>query len=326
MKHQHKPRITLKIAFIMDPMEKLSLEWDNSMAIMLEAQRRGHQILYIEPGDLFVRNDRVFADVRQVHVSRTSGFRILKRANVDLKKACDIVFNRKEPPFDVSYFYLTYILELLEPEVFVINSPSGIRKANEKFYILQFPNWIPPTLVSNKPERIKFFQKQLKSDLILKPLDDKGGAGIVLLPKNSRRSKQILKEATRNGAKWIMAQKFLKQNLIEGDKRILLLNGKVIAYYRKIPKPGEFRANLSLGGKNVHTSLTQREHQLVQALRAKLSADGLYFVGIDVIDGLLLEINVTSPAGLTEFSELEGTHPEIQVVDFLEATARTRAR
>ena len=126
---------------------------------------------------------------------------------------------------------------------------------------------------------------------------------------------------TASGTQWIMAQKFLKQNLIRGDKRILLLNGKVISYYGKIPKPGEFRANLSLGGKHVRTSLTERERQLVRALRPKLLADELYFVGVDVIDGLLLEINVTSPAGLTEFTELEGTHPEAEVLDFLEEQA-----
>ena len=325
MKHNQNRRKSLNIAFIMDPMEKLSLEWDNSMAIMIEAQKRGHRILYLEPRNLFVRNDRVLADAREVRVSRKSGFHVLKRKTIDLKKTCDVVFNRKEPPFDVSYFYLTYILELLEPEIFVINSPSGIRAANEKFYILQFPKWIPPTLVSNDPKRIEEFQKQQKNDLILKPLDEKGGMGIVLLPRNSGNSRRILKKATQNGAKWIMAQKFLKQNLISGDKRILLLNGEVIAYYRKIPKPGEYRANLSLGGKNVRTSLTKRELRLVEALRPKLLADGLYFVGIDVIDGWLLEINVTSPAGLTEFTELEETQSEVQVVDFLEAKAGKRA-
>ncbi|MBI4357920.1 MAG: glutathione synthase [Candidatus Omnitrophica bacterium] len=325
MKHNRKQRAHLQIAFIMDPMEKILLKWDTTLAIMIEAQNRGHHILYIEPRDLFARNDGVYAHVREIHASRKTGFRVLNRRTIDLK-SCDVIFNRKDPPFDLSYLYLTHLLELLEPEVFVINSAKGLRKANEKLYTLEFPKWIPPTLVSNDPERIQSFRNQLKSDLIVKPLDQKGGAGIKLLLLKSRKANTILHRATRGGAKWIMAQKFLRKNLTSGDKRILILNGKMIGQFGRIPKRGEFRSNLSLGGKYIRVRLSETEKKLVDALRPKLLRDGLYFVGIDVVDGKLIEINVTSPAGITEINELEGTHPEIQVVDFLEHSSLRRGR
>lgn len=322
MKHKHKaPRgRRLKIAFIMDPMEKLLLKFDTSLAIMMEAQNRGHQIYYIEPREIVYQNDSLFANAREVIASSQFGFRVVSQEQLDLK-SCDIVFNRKEPPFDVGYLHLTQLLERFQPEVFVINSPEGVRKANEKLYILEFPEWIPDTFVSRCTEEIEQFRKKLRTDLIIKPLDQKGGDGIMLLPWKTKKPREILSRVTLCGTKWVMVQNFLKRNLTDGDKRILLLNGEILGQYRKIPKKGEFRANLSLGAKYVKTDITSHEHKLVRALKSKLLRDGLYLAGIDVVDGKLIEINVTSPAGIPEINELEKTHCEIQVVDFLEARA-----
>jgi len=323
MKHKQKHRKTLQIGFVMDVMEQV-LDWagDTSMAIIKEAQKRGHRTYYIEPGDLFYRDHSLYGHVKEVEVitSPKLGFRTIAEGLIDLKTV-DVIFNRKDPPFDLSYLYLTHLLELIESDVFIVNSPRGVRKANEKIYILEFPKWIPPTMISNNPDRFLRFQRAKKTDLILKPLDQKGGEGIQLLPQNSSDALRKLADITANGNRWLMAQKFLKKNLTQGDKRILLLNGKVIGQFGRIPKAGEFRANLSLGGKHVRASLTPRERRLVQALRPKLLRDGLYFVGLDVIDGLLLEINVTSPAGIPEINELEGTRLETQVVDFLEQSS-----
>ncbi len=317
MKHNHKRRKRLQIGFIMDPMEKILLKWDTSIAIMMEAQNRGHHVFYIEPDNLFLRDNTLYAEVRKVTVSRRKGFQVLNRNVIDLK-TLDIIFNRKEPPFDTSYLYLTQLLERLEPEVFVLNAPNGVRKANEKLYILEFPEWIPQTIVSNNPKQLESFQRKLRDSIILKPLDQKGGAGIKLLHYKSKKVSRILNQMTRHGKQWIMAQKFLKRSLTQGDKRILLLNGKVIGQFARIPKRGEFRANLSLGGKHMRTSLNAQERKLVQTLRPKLIRDGLYFVGIDVVAEKLIEVNVTSPAGITEINELEGRHPEVEVLDFLE--------
>ncbi|MBI4394705.1 MAG: hypothetical protein HY583_00760 [Candidatus Omnitrophica bacterium] len=317
-------------------MEKILLKWDTSIAIMIEAQNRGHQIFYIEPDDIFLRNNRVWGNIREVNASRAFGFRTLGRKLVNLNRL-DTIFNRKDPPFNLSYLYLTQMLELLEPDVFVINSPAGVRKANEKLYILEFPNWIPPTMITNNPVEIERFRKKLKCDVVIKRLDQKGGKGIRLVAWKRKRSFPLyggrlgwglsphLSPPPQGGRKvlpyWVMVQKYLHQNTKHGDKRILVLNGEIIGQFARIPKPGEFRSNLSLGGKHVRTTLTKRDLQLVKYLKPKLIRDGLYFVGLDVIDGKLIEINVTSPAGITEINELEGTHPEVQVVNFLEAKA-----
>ena len=325
MKHNQNRKKLLKIGFLMDPMEKILLDVDTSISIMMEAQKRGHQIFYIEPEDLVYENGTLGAEARQVLTSRTTGFKTVSRKRMDLK-TLDVIFNRKEPPFDASYLYLTQLLELIEPRVFIVNSPRGVRKANEKLYILEFPKWIPPTFVSNEPERIETFFKKEKSDLIVKPLDERGGKGIHLIRRGSRNAREILNEMTQCGAKWVMAQKFLNQGLTKGDKRILLLNGELLGVFGKIPKKGEFRANLSLGAKHVRATLTKKECQLIEELRPKLIRDGLYFAGIDVIDGKLLEINVTSPAGIPEINELEKTHLEVQVVDFLEQSSLRGSR
>jgi glutathione synthase len=325
MKHNQNRKRHLKIGFLMDPMEKILLDVDTSISIMMEAQKRGHQIFYMEPDDLVCENGTMFAEVCEVSTSRTSGFRIISQRRLDLK-TMDVIFNRKEPPFDISYLYLTQLLELIERDVFIINSPRGLRKANEKLYILEFPKWIPPTFASNEPKEIDTFFKKQKSDVIIKPLDERGGRGIRLIRRGAKNALEILNETTQCGAKWIMAQKFLKAGLTQGDKRILLLNGEVIGQFGKIPKAGEFRANLSLGARYVRTSLTGKERRLIQAIKPQLLKDGLYFVGMDVIDGKLLEINVTSPAGLPEISELEGTRPEVRVVDFLEKQASKHQR
>ena len=306
-------------------MEKLLLKYDTSLMIMMEAQNRGHQIYYIEPREITYQNNSLYADAREVIASSQFGFRVVSKESLDLK-TCDVVFNRKEPPFDLGYLYLTQLLECLEPKVFVINSPAGVRKANEKLFILKFPEWIPETLVSRNMEEIEAFFKKQKADIILKPLDQKGGEGVMLLPSKTKKPREILSQVTLCGTKWIMAQRFLKRNLTDGDKRILLLNGEILGQYRKIPKKGEFRANLSLGATYVKTDVSAQEGKLVLALQSKLLSDGLYLAGIDVVDEKLIEINVTSPAGIPEINELERIHPEVRVVNFLEKQANVIAR
>ena len=317
--------VRLKIGFVMDPMEKLLYRYDSSISIMKECQKRGHLIFYLEPKNIFYSRNSVYGDVRQVSVGKKNRFEIRAQKTIDLK-TLDVVFNRKDPPFDMNYLYLTQFLAMLEPHVFVVNSPRGLQKANEKLYILEWARWIPPTIVTNDPEKIEAFWRKQRAGVILKPLDQKGGKGIRLLRKKEKRFHGILGQATSGKTRWVMAQKFIKEGLTQGDKRILLLNGKVIGAFRRLPKKGEFRANLTLGGTSRTTLLTQKEHRLVQSLIPKLKKDGLYFVGLDVVAGRLIEINVTSPAGITEINVLEGRHPEAWIVDFLEARVLSRRR
>lgn len=324
MEHNRKGS-RLKIGFVMDPMEKLLYRYDSSITIMKECQRRGHSIFYLEPRDIFYAAGAVCAETREVRIGKKNRFEIKTRKTIDLK-TLDIVFNRKDPPFDINYLYLTQLLTLIESDVFVVNSPHGLQRANEKLYILEWAKWIPPTFVTNDPGKIEQFWRKQKSGVILKPLDEKGGKGIRLLPKKTKRAGRILAQATRRGTRWIMAQKFIKQGLTQGDKRILLLDGKVIGAFRRLPRKGEFRANLTLGGTSKTTFLTRKERRLVSSLAPKLKKDGLYFVGLDVVDGRLIEINVTSPAGITEINLLEGARPQEQIADFLEARAWKRKR
>ena len=320
MKHNQKHQNTLKIAFILDPPEKLLLAEDSTISIMVEAQKRGHLSYYLEPQNLFFSQGSLLAHAREVEID--SAFQVHTRSELILNlNACDAILNRKEPPFDLSYLYLTQLLEWIEPAgVFVMNSPEGVRKANEKLYILNFPEWIPRTLVTNHPDRIKEFQASIHTDLVLKPLDQKGGAGIILLKQNERNADEICLQATDRGSKWIMAQEFLTDAYAKGDKRILLLDGKILGQYSKIPKAGEFRSNVSLGASYAKADLTPKEYKLVEALTPALKRAGLYFVGIDVMQERLLEVNVTCPAGIYEINALEAKRVETQVVDFLETT------
>ncbi len=316
-KRHMKTKKHLKIGFVMDPMDKIGKD-DTSLSIMLEAQRRGHQIFYLEPENIFTKNAVVRARARQVKAGAKAEFRVLKQKNMPLG-TLDILFVRKNPPFDLSYLYMTHLLELVSPPTFIINRPEGIRDANEKLYILRFPKWIPPTLVSKNPEEILKFQNKIGTDVVLKPLNLMAGKGVCLLPRKSLSRQAIVREATKNGAKWIMAQKFLKSVRTRGDKRILLLNGKPVGQYRKSPRADEFRSNISLGGIPSKSALTARELQLAREVGGQLVKDGLLFAGLDVLDGYLIEVNVTSPAGIWEINALEGRRVEAETVDFLES-------
>ncbi len=325
MKKRNRKADPLVIGFVMDPMETLDYDYDSSIALMMEAENRGHEVVYIEPKDIYPLGNKVFAEARYVSITdRSKGFRIRTKRTVDLG-SLDAIVNRKDPPFDLAYLYLTQILELLEPKVFVMNSPAGLRKANEKLFILNFPDWIPPTLVTNQPDRIQDFQNKIHSNLIIKPLDRKGGSGIKLLSMKNRQNKLQLRQITQNGTQWVMAQKFIESVRAKGDKRILLLNGEVLGCFQRIPKKGEFRANLCLGGDYQISQLTSLEKKLVSVIAPTLIKHGLYFVGIDVIDHFLIEANVTSPAGITVLNELEEKRLEVKVMDFLEKRTLSRA-
>ena len=322
MKHNHYPSQIGRAAFLMDPMEKIAYWEDTSCALMEEIGRRGTSIYYLEPKNISAENGTLHGKGQLVRVScaRGVGIKILKNVEVDLG-TMDVIVNRKEPPFDIAYLHLTQMLELLESKVFIVNSPRGLRKANEKLYILNFLDWIPETLVTQDPGQIMEFQRRIKSDVILKPLDQKGGAGISLLTEKTKGNKALLERMTRGGKQLIMAQKFLKSNLTQGDKRIFVLDGKVIGQFKRIPKRGEFRANLSLGAHAEEATLSKQEKKLVHALVPALRRDGLYFTGLDVVDGKLIEINVTCPAGFLELLHLNGKNLAVDVVNFLERKA-----
>jgi glutathione synthase len=216
----------------------------------------------------------------------------------------DAVFIRKDPPFDDSYLSLTYLLEPLAQKTFVVNHPRGIRNANEKLFIFNFPEFCPPSLASSNPEEILQFQSQQKKDLVIKPLFEKGGQGVFLLKRSQRPAPALLEKASGQGKKMLVAQAFIPVRKGTGDKRILIWKEKVLGAFERIPRAGDFRSNLSLGGTFRACGLTGQEKKIVRRLIPTLHKEGLFLTGLDVRGEFLIEANVTSPAGLVELDQL----------------------
>ncbi len=317
-------RKRLTILFVMDAVEKIDCPNDTSTHILIELQTRGHRVFCAEPKDLELAGGRVIAHAKTVSVTVKNGYRVLGRVKISLDRM-DAIFIRKDPPVDLEYFYMTYLLERVPARVLMINSPKGIRDSNEKLYSFQFKKWMPPSLAASNPDSILSFQNKLKSDVILKPLNDKGGHGISLLKLKDKKRVQMAKRATKNASQTILAQQFLQKGLTEGDKRILLWNGEIIGVFGRMPARGEFRANLSLGGKCKKASVTRREKEMISEMKRDFQRKGLIFVGLDTIAGFVTEINVTSPAGITDINYLYKTKLECDVVDRFENTIRGRS-
>jgi glutathione synthase len=198
-----------------------------------------------------------------------------------------------------------------------MNDPEGLREANEKLYALRFPEQIPQTLVASDMERLRTFMAELGGEMIIKPLDASGGSGVFYLSERDRNTNSILEAATDNGRRWIMAQRYLPE-IRQGDKRIIVLNGEPLGAVLRVPLETETRGNIHVGGQCVKTEVTERDREICAALAPLLRADGLYFVGLDVIGHFLTEVNVTSPTGIQEVNALDGVRLERNVVDFVE--------
>ncbi|MGH7872225.1 MAG: glutathione synthase, partial [Candidatus Binatia bacterium] len=230
----------------------------------------------------------------------------------------DSVWMRKDPPFDLKFFFATHLLSLIDQsKCFVMNDPKGLREANEKLYALRFPEQIPQTLVSSDKQRLKSFMAELGGEMIIKPLDGCGGSGVFYLHEQDRNTNAILEAATDNGGRLIMGQRYLPE-IRQGDKRIIVLDGEPLGAVLRVPLETETRGNIHVGGQCVKTAVTARDREICAALSPLLQADGLYFVGLDVIGSFLTEVNVTSPTGIQEVNSLDNVRLENQVVDFVE--------
>lgn len=315
----------MRFLFILDPLEKLTLRWDTSLYLLRELARRGHACWTADAGDLWAEKRGVFAWVRRLSPNRESGYQTSSVAVRNLQ-SFDCILIRKDPPFDAAYLHMTYILERIAARVPVVNHPRGIRNTSEKIICLAFPKWIPETVVTSSPARILEFQKAIRDDMIVKPCDQKGGKGIVLLKHGGSGTKSAVLKATHRGRNVVIAQRFMK-TASGGDKRILILDGKILAAFEKHPRKGEFRANLSLGGTFHSTKITLKEKLLVKEMRPYLLREGLRFVGIDVMEEKLIEVNVTSPAGLVETKILDPRSSAVSLwADSLERLASAPAR
>jgi glutathione synthase len=317
----------VKLAFIIDPLEKLDPGHDSTVAMMEAAQKLGHEVFVASVGDLAVINGQAWAKLATVRLQPVilvgghwqvsqPWYEVSEPQWMDLTE-CQAVFMRKDPPVTVPYLYATFILELLAPtKTMVINSPQGLREANEKMYTLQFAAVMPTTVVSLDKGLIRQFLEE-QGAAVLKPLGGKAGEGILFLDPGDRNFNSLVEVSTQHGKEPVMVQRFLPEAK-EGDKRIILLDGDPIGAVNRIPSGAEFRGNMAVGGQVARTTITSREAEICALLKPKLQSDGLYFVGIDVIGGYLTEVNVTSPTGIREIDRLEGVRLGEKVIYWLE--------
>ena len=311
----------LTVAIQMDPIEAIDIAADSTFAMALEAQQRGHTLLYYHAADLAWRDGRVTAPARGLAVRPVAGDHVIlgERETIDLA-AVDVVLMRQDPPFHMGYITATHLLEAIHPHTLVVNDPAEVRNAPEKLFITRFADLIPPTLITRDPAAIRAFRAEHR-DIVLKPLFGNGGAGVIHLDPEDDNLSSLLEMYERLAPEPLMVQRYLPE-IRDGDKRILLIDGAPVGAVNRLAATGEARANFHAGGRAEKTDLSPRERQICARLGPELKARGLIFVGIDVIGGYLTEINVTSPTGIHEVNRLDGAHVEGVLWDAIEARRR----
>ena len=309
-----------KFAFIMDPLDRVLVDKDTTFVFMLEAQLRGHEIYFLGLRDLYARDAQPIARARRCEVMRGNPhYRFLDDGAEYPLETFDAVFMRKDPPADAAYLYATMLLSLAgSRRTFVLNNPSGLREANEKLYSLNFPDAIPPTLVTYEIPRLKAFLADQGGEMIVKPLDGHGGEGVFLVTRTDRNLGAILETVTQFETRLIMAQRYLPEAR-KGDKRLIVLDGEPLGCTLRVPRDDEHRGNIHVGGTCVKAPITARDREICRMLKPRLERDGLYFVGLDIIGDYLTEVNVTSPTGVQEIDRLDGANLEGKVIDFVES-------
>ena len=303
----------------MDDISSIKPHKDSTFAMMLEAQARHWEIYTFDSSDMYYSDGKVIADSRKTLVNDSeSDWHSREDAQPLSLGALDAVFMRKDPPFDMDYIYATYLLEQLESDgVLVVNKPSSLRDANEKLFALNFPECIPKTLVSSNIEKLNTFINEIKT-VVVKPLDGMGGTDIYKLSHGDRNIEEVLQKITNNQSRYIMAQEFLPE-IKEGDKRILLINGKPVGYaLARLPAEGSFKGNLAAGAKGVGQPLSERDRYLCSQIAPILIKKELMFVGLDVIGDYITEINVTSPTCIRELDKQFGLNISATLLDEVE--------
>ncbi|MBD1999662.1 glutathione synthase [Leptolyngbya sp. FACHB-541] len=323
----------MKFTFIIDPIQKLDPGHDTSVALMEAAQMLGHEVWVTEARLLSVTGGKAWAELQQVQITpaqlvdghwvvESNWYQLGDRTLLCLEEM-DAVFMRTDPPVNVPYLYATYILDYVNPaKTLVVNSPAGLRLANEKMYALQFADVIPKTIVSQDKRVIRQFIEQ-QGAAVIKPLGGKGGEGILLIEPGDRNFNSLVEISTQNQYP-IMVQTFLPEAK-DGDKRVILLNGEPIGAVNRIPTGSEFRGNMAVGGRVAAAEVTERDRQICSLLAPTLRRDGLIFVGIDVIGGYLTEVNVTSPTGIREVDRLNNVRLGEQVIRWVEQQPAIRS-
>jgi glutathione synthase len=312
--------MTSSVAVLMDPIAAINVKKDTTLALLLEAQRRGHDLLYMTQADLALRDAVPFARLAPLRVrDDPAGWFELAAAQWRDLREVDIVLARKDPPFDSQFLYDTMVLELAQREgVNVINDPRGLRDANEKLFSLRFPQCIPPTIIAREPAEIRRFVAE-HGDVVLKPLDGMGGRSIFRSGRGDPNLNVILETLTEEGRNFAVAQRYIDA-IRDGDKRILMIDGEPVPYVlARMPQGDDFRGNLARGGKGVGRPLSEGDRRIADQVGPELRRRGMRFVGLDVIGDYLTEVNVTSPTCIRELDAQFGLNIAGMLFDAIEA-------
>jgi glutathione synthase len=310
--------MALKVAVQMDPIERISIAGDTTFALMLEAAARGHDLVYYRPEQLSLRDGRVIAHVAPVTVRDIVGdhFTLSDSRTIDLAEM-DVVLLRQDPPFDLAYITSTHLLERLAPRTLVVNDPISVRNAPEKLFVMNFPALMPPTLITRDRAEIEAFRRQ-HGEVVMKPLHGHGGTSVFKIAERDPNFGSLFDLFAATFREQWVVQAFLK-NIVHGDKRIILVDGEPLGAVNRVPAADDIRSNMVRGGAAAATEFTPRELEICATLGPELRRLGLLLVGIDVIDGYLTEINVTSPTGIRAIKRVGGPDLAVAVWDAIEA-------
>jgi glutathione synthase len=310
--------MSLRVAVQMDPMEGINIAGDSTFAIMLGAQKRGHRLYHYLAPHLSYDEGRVLAHVRPVEVRNHPGdhFTYGDWEVLDLETDIDVVLMRQDPPFDLSYITATHLLERVQKSTLVVNDPASVRNAPEKLFVLDYAEFMPPTLITRSLEEVRAFQAK-HGEIVVKPLYGNAGSAVFFVGRDDRNLAALTELFNHVWVEPFMVQAFLP-DVAAGDKRIVLIDGKVTGAINRLPKDGEIRSNLAAGGRAEATELTAREREICDALGPELARRRLLFVGIDVIGGYLTEINVTSPTGIVAIDRFNGSDTPAIIWDAIE--------
>jgi len=310
--------VTLSVAIQMDPIQTVDIDGDSTFALALEAQSRGHSLFFYLPRNLSLRDNVVVARGQDMTVRRELGNHVTlgEERQIDLS-TMDVVLLRQDPPFDMGYITTTHLLERIHPKTLVVNDPAQVRNAPEKILVTEFPDLMPETLITANKDDIVAFRAEYK-DIIMKPLYGNGGAGVFRVRQGDENLNALFEMFEQFYREPIIVQRYLPE-VRQGDKRIILVDGKAAGVINRIPAEGETRSNMHVGGVAEKSGMTTRDHEICEVIGPMLSERGLIFVGIDVIGDYLTEINVTSPTGIQEIDRYDGVNLSGQIWDAIEA-------
>jgi glutathione synthase len=310
--------MSLTVAIQMDAIDNIDIDADSTFALALEAQRRDHQLFHYLVQDLSMRDAAVTAHVRELEVRRDAQDHATMGPPVRCNLAeMDVLLMRQDPPFDMAYITATHILEHIHPKTLVVNDPASVRNAPEKLFVSHFPELMPPTLITRDAREIADFRTQY-SDIIVKPLFGNGGAGVFHLVPGDENLNSLLEIFTDLSREPVIVQQYLPA-VRAGDKRVILVDGAPAGAVNRVPAVGEARSNLHVGGRAEKAELTTRDRDICAAIGPTLKAQGLIFVGIDIIGDYLTEINVTSPTGIQEIDRFNAVNLSGEIWDAIEA-------